>query len=96
VGVPVLLSKELYSCKAIAYISICTAGGAFFSILPILCFSFKQNDFASGLELDLEQYVVPTTPNMGSGVVYAANLTENPRSLFDTGMSSNNNTTKKV
>jgi hypothetical protein len=59
-------------------------------------FSFKQNDFASGLELDLEQYVVPTTPNMGSGVVYAANLTENPRSLFDTGMSSNNNTTKKV
>ncbi|XP_037430716.1 6-phosphofructo-2-kinase/fructose-2,6-bisphosphatase-like isoform X2 [Triticum dicoccoides] len=50
-----------------------------------------ENDFASGLELDLEKYVVPTTPNMGSGVVYAANLTENPRSL-----SSNNDTTKVI
>ncbi|KAM3229017.1 hypothetical protein ACQJBY_060130 [Aegilops geniculata] len=49
-----------------------------------------QNDFASGLELDLEKYVVPTTPNMGSGVVYAANLTENPRSLLDTGISPDN------
>ena len=49
-----------------------------------------ENDFASGLELDLEKYVVPTTPNMGSGVVYAANLTENPRSLLDTGISPNN------
>ncbi|KAM0931277.1 hypothetical protein ACQ4PT_000348 [Festuca glaucescens] len=55
-----------------------------------------QNDFASGLELDLEKYVVPTTPNMGSGVVYAANLTENPRSLLNTGMSSNNDTTMGI
>lgn len=55
--------------------------------------SFKQNGFASGLELDLEKYVVPT-PNMGSDVVYAANLTENPRSLLTTGISSNNDTTK--
>jgi hypothetical protein len=72
VGVPVLLSKELSSCKAIAYISICKACGAIFSVVPILYFSFKQNDSASGLELDLEKYVVPTTPKMGSGVVYAA------------------------
>ncbi|KAF8721408.1 hypothetical protein HU200_023121 [Digitaria exilis] len=52
-----------------------------------------KNGFASGLEHDLEKYVVPT-PNMGSGVVYAANLTENPRSLLQTGSSSNNDTTK--
>ncbi|KAF0935965.1 hypothetical protein E2562_037447 [Oryza meyeriana var. granulata] len=50
--------------------------------------SRAKNGFASGLELDLEKYVVPT-PNMGSGVVYAANLTENPRSLLTTGISSN-------
>ncbi|KAK8446156.1 hypothetical protein SEVIR_9G443400v4 [Setaria viridis] len=54
-----------------------------------------KNGFASGLELDLEKYVVPT-PNMGSGVVYAANLTENPRSLLQTGSSSNNDTTKDI
>lgn len=57
---------------------------ASFSVLPIFSCSFKQNGFASGLEHDLEKYVVPT-PNMGSGVVYAANLTENPRSLLQTG-----------
>ncbi|CAD6203236.1 unnamed protein product [Miscanthus lutarioriparius] len=54
-----------------------------------------KNGFASGLELDLEKYVVPT-PNMGSSVVYAANLTENPRSLLQTGNSSNNDTTKDI
>ncbi|WVZ56596.1 hypothetical protein U9M48_007098 [Paspalum notatum var. saurae] len=54
-----------------------------------------KNGFASGLELDLEKYVVPT-PNMGSGVVYAANLTENPRSLLQTGSSSNNDTTEDI
>jgi 6-phosphofructo-2-kinase/fructose-2,6-biphosphatase len=43
----------------------------------------------------LEKYVVPTTSSMGSGV-YAANLTENPRSLLNTGMSSNNDTTLGV
>lgn len=83
------LKKKIFpqSCCLCFY---CTIGGASFSVLPILSFSFKQNDFASGLELDLEKYVVPTTPNMGSGVVYAANLTENPRSLLDTGISPNN------
>ncbi|PWZ58159.1 6-phosphofructo-2-kinase/fructose-2,6-bisphosphatase [Zea mays] len=54
-----------------------------------------KNGFASGLELDLDKYVVPT-PNMGSGVVYAASLTENPRSLLQTGSSSNNDTTKDI
>ncbi|TVU47399.1 hypothetical protein EJB05_06999, partial [Eragrostis curvula] len=52
-----------------------------------------ENGFASGLDLDLEKFVVPT-PNMGSGVVYAANLTENPRSLVHIGSSSNNDTAK--
>ncbi|KAL5210568.1 hypothetical protein ABZP36_006191 [Zizania latifolia] len=55
--------------------------------------SRAKNGFGSGLELDLEKYIVPT-PNMGSGVVYAANLTENPQSLLHTGISSNNDTTK--
>uniref|UniRef100_A0A0A9F012 CBM20 domain-containing protein n=1 Tax=Arundo donax TaxID=35708 RepID=A0A0A9F012_ARUDO len=56
--------------------------------------SRTKNGFTSGLELDLEKYVVPT-PNMGSGVVYAANLTENPRSLLHWS-SSNNDTTKDI
>jgi 6-phosphofructo-2-kinase / fructose-2,6-biphosphatase 3 len=56
---------------------------------------FKQNGLASGLELDLEKYLVPT-PNMGSGVIYAANLTEDPRSLVHIGSSSNNDTTKDI
>ncbi|XP_062210921.1 6-phosphofructo-2-kinase/fructose-2,6-bisphosphatase-like [Phragmites australis] len=55
--------------------------------------SSAKNGVTSGLEPDLEKYVVPT-PNMGSGVVYAANLTENPRSLLHTGSSSNNDTKK--
>ncbi|GJN08168.1 hypothetical protein PR202_ga26061 [Eleusine coracana subsp. coracana] len=57
--------------------------------------SRAKNGLTSGLELDLEKYVVPT-PNMGSGVVYAANLTENPRSLVHTGSSSNDDTTKDI
>jgi hypothetical protein len=65
------------------------------SFLPIFSCFFKQNGLASGLELDLEKYVVPT-PNMGSGVVYASNLTENPRSLVHTWNSSNNDTTKDI
>ncbi|XP_062215917.1 6-phosphofructo-2-kinase/fructose-2,6-bisphosphatase-like [Phragmites australis] len=56
--------------------------------------SRAKNGFTSGLELDLEKYEVPT-PNMGSGVVYAANLTENPRSLLHVS-SSNNDTTKDI
>ncbi|XP_020108444.1 6-phosphofructo-2-kinase/fructose-2,6-bisphosphatase isoform X1 [Ananas comosus] len=46
-----------------------------------------ENGSAASLELDLEQYVVPA-PTTSSGVVYAANLTESPRSLFHTGISS--------
>ena len=80
------------SCCLCFYFKV---NAASFSILPIFSCSFKQNGFASGLELDLEKYVVPT-PNMGSGVVYAANLTENPRSLLQTGSSSNNDTTKDI
>ncbi|KAL5218880.1 hypothetical protein ABZP36_019564 [Zizania latifolia] len=66
--------------------------GAHNDIMNAASESRAKNGFASGLELDLEKYIVPT-PNMGSGVVYAANLTENPRSLLHTGISSNNDTT---
>ncbi|KAL7602621.1 6-phosphofructo-2-kinase/fructose-2,6-bisphosphatase isoform X1 [Lactuca sativa] len=38
----------------------------------------SENGMSSSLDLDLEQYVVPTP---STPVVYAANLTENPRSL---------------
>ncbi|KAL6901903.1 hypothetical protein ACP4OV_004779 [Aristida adscensionis] len=55
--------------------------------------SRAKNGCATCLEPDLEKYVVPT-PNMGSGVVYAANLTENPRSLSHTRSTSNNDSTK--
>ncbi|KAJ8503820.1 hypothetical protein OPV22_004706 [Ensete ventricosum] len=44
---------------------------------------------ASPLELDLEHYVVPA-PSASAGVVYAANLTETPRSLPATGIFSKN------
>lgn len=67
----------------------------FFSIemFLIICLRlFQQNGSAASLELDLEQYVVPA-PTTSSGVVYAANLTESPRSLFHTGISSKNGIT---
>ncbi|KAK7301716.1 hypothetical protein RJT34_12588 [Clitoria ternatea] len=42
-----------------------------------------ENGSSAGLELDLEHYVVPTPPtSANSAHVYAANLTENPRSLM--------------
>ena len=42
-----------------------------------------QNGCSVGLELDLEHYVVPTpATSANSAHVYAANLTENPRSLI--------------
>ncbi|KAF5821683.1 putative 6-phosphofructo-2-kinase, Fructose-2,6-bisphosphate 2-phosphatase [Helianthus annuus] len=37
-----------------------------------------ENGLSASLDLDLEQYVIPAPP---TSVVYAANLTENPRSL---------------
>ncbi|URE07696.1 6-phosphofructo-2-kinase [Musa troglodytarum] len=44
---------------------------------------------ASPLELDLEHYVVPA-PSASAGIVYAANLTETPRSLPTSGIFSKN------
>ncbi|XP_076929135.1 6-phosphofructo-2-kinase/fructose-2,6-bisphosphatase-like isoform X2 [Bidens hawaiensis] len=41
-----------------------------------------ENGVSASLDLDLEQYVVPAPP---TSVVYAANLTENPRSLKHDG-----------
>ncbi|URD81770.1 6-phosphofructo-2-kinase [Musa troglodytarum] len=49
----------------------------------------SENGPASTLELDLEHYVVPA-PSSSVGVVYAANLTETPRSLVNTGIFSKN------
>ncbi|XP_072997674.1 6-phosphofructo-2-kinase/fructose-2,6-bisphosphatase-like [Typha latifolia] len=48
-----------------------------------------ENGSAATLELDLEKYVVPA-PATSSNVVYAANLTENPRSFFPRGISLKN------
>ncbi|KAK9057550.1 hypothetical protein SSX86_022386 [Deinandra increscens subsp. villosa] len=41
-----------------------------------------ENGLSASLDLDLEQYVVPAPP---TSVVYAANLTENPRSMKHDG-----------
>lgn len=43
---------------------------------------FVQSVSSVSLELDLEQYVVPAPSNLANTAdVYAANMTENPRSL---------------
>ncbi|KAK7300916.1 hypothetical protein RJT34_11768 [Clitoria ternatea] len=50
------------------------------SELPSGC----ENVCSAGLELDLEHYVVPSPSlSANSALLYAANLTENPRSLSD-------------
>ncbi|XP_021278843.1 6-phosphofructo-2-kinase/fructose-2,6-bisphosphatase [Herrania umbratica] len=50
--------------------------------------SGRENGSAASLELDLEHYVVPApSTSANSGLVYAANLAENPRSLSLTGVS---------
>ncbi|KAJ6803896.1 6-phosphofructo-2-kinase/fructose-2,6-bisphosphatase-like [Iris pallida] len=46
----------------------------------------NENCSSASLELDLEHYLVPSPALAGSSVVYAANLTENPRSLGRTGV----------
>ncbi|RZC63764.1 hypothetical protein C5167_025508 [Papaver somniferum] len=60
----------------------------------LISFSFCQKSFLSGssasLELDLEHYVVPAPAAFAnSGLVYAANFTETPRSLTCAGTFSN-------
>lgn len=46
-----------------------------------------QNGSAATLELDLEHYVVPApSTSANSGLVYAANMTETPRSLTRAGV----------
>ncbi|KAJ6810716.1 6-phosphofructo-2-kinase/fructose-2,6-bisphosphatase-like [Iris pallida] len=47
------------------------------------------NENGSSLELDLEDYLVPSPAHACSSFVYAADLTENPRSLGRTGVFSN-------
>ncbi|KAK9279940.1 hypothetical protein L1049_013624 [Liquidambar formosana] len=49
-----------------------------------------ENCSSASLELDLEHYVVPApSTSANSGLVYAANITETPRSLTHTGVFSN-------
>lgn len=49
-----------------------------------------QNSSSATLELDLEHYVVPApSTSANSGLVYAANMTETPRSLSRAGVFSN-------
>ncbi|KAK8596531.1 hypothetical protein V6N13_001152 [Hibiscus sabdariffa] len=46
----------------------------------------RENGSSASLELDLEHYVVPApSTSANSGLVYAANLAENPRSLTFSG-----------
>ena len=61
----------------------------------VQCYSFffflTQNGSSSAsLELDLEHYVVPAPATaVNSGLIYAANMTETPRSLTCAGVFSN-------
>ncbi|BFG33888.1 hypothetical protein CerSpe_201620 [Prunus speciosa] len=49
-----------------------------------------ENGSSTSLELDLEHYVVPApSTSANSGLVYAANMTETPRSLSLTGIFTN-------
>ena len=62
--------------------------------LEVQCYSFfflTQNGSSSAsLELDLEHYVVPAPATaVNSGLIYAANMTETPRSLTPAGVFSN-------
>ncbi|OMO82850.1 Carbohydrate binding module family 20 [Corchorus capsularis] len=48
----------------------------------------RENGSSASLELDLEHYVVPApSTSANSGLVYAANLAENPRSITFAGVS---------
>ncbi|KAA8549433.1 hypothetical protein F0562_001094 [Nyssa sinensis] len=53
-----------------------------------------ENGSSASLELDLEHYVVPAPTT--SGLVYAANMTETPRSLTHAGVFSNTDGTGSV
>lgn len=56
-----------------------------------------QNGSSASLELDLEHYVVPApSTSANSGLIYAANLAENPRSLTSSGVSGDRPATIKV
>ncbi|KAJ9698731.1 hypothetical protein PVL29_007673 [Vitis rotundifolia] len=48
-----------------------------------------ENGSSASLELDLEHYVVPAPAPANSGLVYAANMAETPRSLAHLGVFSN-------
>ncbi|XP_042018034.1 6-phosphofructo-2-kinase/fructose-2,6-bisphosphatase-like isoform X1 [Salvia splendens] len=50
----------------------------------------NENGSPASLELDIEHYVVPAPSSANSGPVYAANMTETPRSLTRTGKFSRN------
>ncbi|GFP80598.1 6-phosphofructo-2-kinase/fructose-2 6-bisphosphatase [Phtheirospermum japonicum] len=51
-----------------------------------------ENESSASLELDLEHYVVPApATSANSGLVYAANMTETPRSLSRAGVFSRTN-----
>jgi len=55
-------------------------------VILLFFFFFLQNGASASLELDLEQYLVPSPTCANSGVVYAANLTESPRTFGRTGV----------
>lgn len=56
-----------------------------------------QNGSSASLELDIEHYVVPApSTSANSGLVYAANMTETPRSLSRAGVLSNDDSSGSV
>ncbi|KAH9701817.1 6-phosphofructo-2-kinase/fructose-2,6-bisphosphatase [Citrus sinensis] len=56
-----------------------------------------ENGSSASLELDIEHYVVPApSTSANSGLVYAANMTETPRSLSRAGVLSNDDSSGSV
>ncbi|XP_077239324.1 6-phosphofructo-2-kinase/fructose-2,6-bisphosphatase-like isoform X2 [Tasmannia lanceolata] len=55
-----------------------------------------ENGSSASLELDLEHYVVPAPTLANSGFVYAANMSETPRSLAHVGIFSNTGISSNV
>ncbi|RZC53405.1 hypothetical protein C5167_012274 [Papaver somniferum] len=83
---------EPSTVRGIPDVSINAAPEVGVEVLPVTPFSpcLVQSGSSASLELDLEHYVVPAPAAFAnSGLVYAANFTETPRSLTCAGTFSN-------
>lgn len=85
----------MFSLYASVLLTICLLVHLHFSVAQskvklffLFFWSCTQNSSSATLELDLEHYVVPA-PSASGHHVYAANMTETPRSLTLSGVFTN-------